>query len=52
MEGEGINWETGTDISHTILYIRKITNKENSTQYLEMAYMGKESLREKINVHT
>ena len=47
VKGEGINWETGTDI-HTQLYIKWKTNKDllystgNSTQYSIMTYMGKQ----------
>ena len=54
--GERINWEIGIDI-HTLLYIKSITNKyflhctENSPQYSEMTYMGKESKEEWINVY-
>ena len=53
--GRGINWEIGIDI-HILLYIKQITNKNlmystgNSTQYSVMAYMGKESKKEWINV--
>ena len=48
-----INWEIGVDI-YTLLYIKKVTNKNllnstgNSSQYSEMAYMGKESKKEWI----
>ena len=38
VQGEGINWEIGTDI-YTLLDIKQITNKnctENSTQYSVM----------------
>ena len=46
--GGKISWKIRIDI-YTLLYIKQITNKDllystgNSTQYLIMAYMGKES---------
>ena len=46
----------GIDI-YTLLYIKWITNKdllyrtENSTQYCVMAYVGKESKKEWINIY-
>ena len=49
--GERINWKIGTDI-HTLLYIKKINNKDltystgNYTQYSVITYMGKESKKE------
>ena len=55
-EGEGINWENGTDI-YTLLYVKQITNKDllyskrNSTQYSVMTYMGKESKKEWMYVY-
>ena len=51
-----MNWETGIDI-YTLLYIRKITNKDllystgNTNQYTVMGYMGKESKKEQIYVY-
>ena len=46
-QGVRIKLKIRIDI-YTLLYIKQITNKdmystENSTQYLEMAYVGKES---------
>ena len=51
----GINEKIGLYI-YTLLYIKYITNKDllcssgNFTQYSVMAYMGKESKEEWINV--
>ena len=51
-----INWKVGIDI-FTLLYIKQIANKNllystgNSTQYSVMAYMGKESEKERIDVY-
>ena len=54
--GGGISWETGIDI-YTLLHIKQVTNKDllyrigNSTQFSVMAYMGKESKKERIYVY-
>ena len=51
----GINWEVGTDI-YTPVYIKQTTNKNmlysrgNSIQYSVMAYMGKESKKERVDI--
>ena len=50
-QGKGggvVNWETEID-RYTLLYIKQVTSEDlvystgNSTQYLVMTYMGKES---------
>ena len=54
--GERINWEFGIDI-YTLPYIKQITDKDllystgNFTQYSVMAYMGKQSKKDWINVY-
>ena len=54
-KGGGISWKIGIDTC-TLLHIKQITNKDllystdNSTQYSVMAYMGKESKKEWMNV--
>ena len=56
-KGGGINQEYGIKI-HTLLYIKKMTNKDllystgNSTQYLIRAYNGKESKNTHTHIHT
>ena len=53
-EGKGLIGRL--ELTHTLLYIKYITNRSlasagNSTQYSVIAYMGKESEKERIHVY-
>ena len=53
----GINWDNGIDI-HTLLYTKSVSNKDllystgKSIQYSVIAYIGKESDKEYVCIHT